>query len=154
MFRLGNRTSHLGRMKNSSYYSVYCPGRGSNSRPPAHRSFEHGQGVQALNHSATEAASIVGVIPTATQQQVRAKPWTTAMENSPDIPVATATLGVVNSFCGRLARRRTPKKANVCTSNQGLRDNASLGTNSSAVPELKTWLAVSNGVGSEERACC
>ena len=24
---------------------LYCPGRGSNSRPPAHRSFEHGQGV-------------------------------------------------------------------------------------------------------------
>ena len=29
----------------------YCPGRGSNSRPPARRSFKHGQ---ALNHSATE----------------------------------------------------------------------------------------------------
>ena len=24
---------------------LYCPGRGSNSRPPAPRSFEHGQGV-------------------------------------------------------------------------------------------------------------
>ena len=24
---------------------LYCPGRGSNSRPPAHRSFKHGQGV-------------------------------------------------------------------------------------------------------------
>ena len=24
---------------------LYCPGRGSNSRPPAHRSFEHGQGL-------------------------------------------------------------------------------------------------------------
>ena len=23
----------------------YCPGRGSNSRPPAHRSFKHRQGV-------------------------------------------------------------------------------------------------------------
>ena len=32
-----------GRMKNSSYY--YCPGRGSNSRPSAHRGFKHGQGV-------------------------------------------------------------------------------------------------------------
>ena len=24
---------------------LHCPGRGSNSRPPAHRSFKHGQGV-------------------------------------------------------------------------------------------------------------
>ena len=24
---------------------LYCPGQGSNSRPPAHRSFKHGQGV-------------------------------------------------------------------------------------------------------------
>ena len=24
---------------------LYCPGRGLNSRPPAHRSFKHGQGV-------------------------------------------------------------------------------------------------------------
>ena len=24
---------------------LYFPGRGSNSRPPAHRSFKHGQGV-------------------------------------------------------------------------------------------------------------
>ena len=24
---------------------LYCPGRGSNSRPTAHRSFKHGQGV-------------------------------------------------------------------------------------------------------------
>ena len=35
-----------------------CPGRGSNSRPPAYRSFKHGQGVppsHALNHSATAA---------------------------------------------------------------------------------------------------
>ena len=24
---------------------LYRPGRGSNSRPPAHRSFKHGQGV-------------------------------------------------------------------------------------------------------------
>ena len=24
---------------------LYCPGRGSNSRPPAHSSFKHGQGV-------------------------------------------------------------------------------------------------------------
>ena len=24
----------------------YCPGRGSNSRPPAHRSFKHEQGAQ------------------------------------------------------------------------------------------------------------
>ena len=24
---------------------LYCPGRGSNSRPPAHRGFKHGQGV-------------------------------------------------------------------------------------------------------------
>ena len=24
---------------------LYCPGRGSNSRPPAHRSIKHGQGV-------------------------------------------------------------------------------------------------------------
>ena len=24
---------------------LYGPGRGSNSRPPAHRSFKHGQGV-------------------------------------------------------------------------------------------------------------
>ena len=24
---------------------LYCPGRGSNSRPPAHHSFKHGQGV-------------------------------------------------------------------------------------------------------------
>ena len=24
---------------------LYCSGRGSNSRPPAHRSFKHGQGV-------------------------------------------------------------------------------------------------------------
>ena len=54
---------------------------------------------------------------------------------------------VVNSFCGRLARRRTPKKANVCTSNQGLRDNASLGTNSSAVSELKTWLGLLLAMG-------
>ena len=34
---------------------LYCPGRGLNSRPPAHRSFEHGQGVPRPNHSATEA---------------------------------------------------------------------------------------------------
>ena len=32
---------------------LYCPGRGSNSRPPAHRSFEHGQGVPR----ATEAVN-------------------------------------------------------------------------------------------------
>ena len=38
-----NRASSPGRMKNSSYY--IAPGRGSNSRPPAHRSFKHGQGV-------------------------------------------------------------------------------------------------------------
>ena len=32
---------------------LYCPGRGLNSRPPAHRSFKHGQGVprpQPLGH--------------------------------------------------------------------------------------------------------
>ena len=27
---------------------LYCPGRGSNSRHPAHRSFEHGQGVKGV----------------------------------------------------------------------------------------------------------
>ena len=33
-----------GRMKHSSYYN-YCPGRGSNARPSARRSFKHGQSV-------------------------------------------------------------------------------------------------------------
>ncbi len=39
---------------------LYCPGRGLNSRPPAHRSFKHGQVKvsHALNHSATEAVAI------------------------------------------------------------------------------------------------
>ena len=36
-------------------FLLYCPGRGLNSRPPADRSFKHGQGVTRLNHSATEA---------------------------------------------------------------------------------------------------
>ena len=43
-------------MKNSSYY-INCPGRGSNSRPPAHRSFKHGQGALRLTHSATAAVN-------------------------------------------------------------------------------------------------
>ena len=34
---------------------LYCPGRGSNSWPPAHRSFKHDQGVLRHNHSATAA---------------------------------------------------------------------------------------------------
>ena len=34
---------------------LYCPGRGSNSRPPARRSFKHDQGVLSPNHSATAA---------------------------------------------------------------------------------------------------
>ena len=32
---------------------LYSPGRGSNSRPPAHRSFKNGKASHALNHSAT-----------------------------------------------------------------------------------------------------
>ena len=51
-----------GRMKNPSHYN-YCPGRGSNSRPPAHHSFKHGQGVglsYTLNHSATAVVNIEG----------------------------------------------------------------------------------------------
>ena len=32
---------------------LYCPGRGSNSRPSARRSFKHDQGVPRPNHSAT-----------------------------------------------------------------------------------------------------
>ena len=40
---------------------LYCPGRGSNSRPPAHRSFEHGQGVP--HHSATDACMLACVRP-------------------------------------------------------------------------------------------
>ena len=39
---------------------LYCPGRGSNSRPPAHRSFKHGQGVPHPNHSATAAVLAIG----------------------------------------------------------------------------------------------
>ena len=31
---------------------LYCPGRGSNSPPAAHRGFKHGQGVLRPNHSA------------------------------------------------------------------------------------------------------
>ena len=34
---------------------LYCPGRGSNSRPSAHRGFKHDQGVPRPNHSATAA---------------------------------------------------------------------------------------------------
>ena len=34
---------------------LYCPGRGSNSRPSARRSFKHDQGVLRPNHSATAA---------------------------------------------------------------------------------------------------
>ena len=35
---------------------------------------------------------------------IRAKPWTTTLENPPDIPFATAALGVVNSvFCSSLS---------------------------------------------------
>ena len=37
---------------------LYCPRRGSNSRPSAHHSFKHGQGVHALTHSATAAVDI------------------------------------------------------------------------------------------------
>ena len=34
---------------------LYCPGRRSNSRPSARRSFKHDQGVPRPNHSATAA---------------------------------------------------------------------------------------------------
>ena len=38
---------------------LYCPGRGLNSRPPAHRSFKHGQGVpRPLNQSATDIEEV------------------------------------------------------------------------------------------------
>ena len=36
---------------------LYCPGRGSNSRPSAHRGFKHEQGVPRPNHSATAAVN-------------------------------------------------------------------------------------------------
>ena len=38
---------------------LYCPGRGLNSRPSAHRGFKHGQGVLRANHSATAAVMIM-----------------------------------------------------------------------------------------------
>ena len=42
-----NRASRLvGCQTHPTIY--YCPGRGSNSRPPAHRSFKHGQSVPSF----------------------------------------------------------------------------------------------------------
>ena len=40
---------------------LYCPGRGSNSRPSAHRGFKHGQGVPrpySLGHGGGNASFI------------------------------------------------------------------------------------------------
>ena len=41
---------------------LYCPGRGLSSRPPAHRSFKHGQGVPRpypLGHNLKKACDTV-----------------------------------------------------------------------------------------------
>ena len=42
---------------------LYCPGRGSNSRPPAHRSFKHAMGKvsYALTLSATAAVDMESI---------------------------------------------------------------------------------------------
>ena len=56
---------------------LYCPGRGSNSRPSAHRSFKHAQGVlrpYPLGHgggySDMNSASLGSILP---MQQLRTK---------------------------------------------------------------------------------
>ena len=41
---------------------LYCPGRGSNSRPSARRSFKHDQCVLRPNHSATAAVWSTGTV--------------------------------------------------------------------------------------------
>ena len=39
---------------------LYCPGRGSNSRPPAHRSFKHGQSVGCPSVPVLESSVMSG----------------------------------------------------------------------------------------------
>ena len=69
-------------MKNSSYY--YCPGRGSNSRPSARRSFKHDQGVPRPNHSAT--AAVYNTVCNEIQTCQPSRFWRDSPVFLPDVP--------------------------------------------------------------------
>ena len=95
---------------------------------------------------------------------IRAKPWTTTLENPPYIPFATAALGVVNSvFCSSLSAvelfvlffteyilrdivTEMNTYAGQCMRNQP-RIEGRIDWNPLTVPELKTWLGLLLAMG-------
>ena len=97
---------------------------------------------------------------------IRAKPWTTTLENPPDIPFATAVLGVVNSvFCSSLSAvelfmlffteyilreivTETNTYAGQCMNKEPRIEGQRFADwNPLTIPELKTWLGLLLAMG-------
>ena len=94
---------------------------------------------------------------------IRAKRWTTTLENPPDIPFATAALGVVNSvFCSSLSAvellffteyslreivTETNTYAGQCMNKEPRIQGQRIDWNPLTVPELKTWLGLLLAMG-------
>ena len=95
---------------------------------------------------------------------IRAKPWTTTLENPPDIPFATAALGVVNSvfysslsavelffFTEYILREivtETNTYAGQCMNKEPRIEGQRIADwNPLTIPELKTWLGLLLAMG-------